>query len=87
MANEKLEKLKAMIDEENYPYFNDDHLEREIATGEELRTIARRLCLTKANIPGIKLGDVEIPSPSDYFLGLADSYRKSATGTVRRYDR
>jgi hypothetical protein len=86
-----LEKLKQMIDEENYPYFEDEYLQiriDEIDTeyGITLKSIAKELCIMKAGIEEIKLGDITIPSPKNYFLMLASGYRKNQTGVVVRAD-
>lgn len=86
-----LEKLKGMIDEENYPYFDDEYLQGridEIETdyGITLKSIAKELCLTKAGIEEIKLGDITIPSPRNHFLMLASGFRKNHTGVVVRVD-
>ena len=86
-----LEKLKQMIDEENYPYFDDGYLQARIDQlrveyGITLESIARDLCLIKAGIEEIKLGDITIPSPKNHFLMLASGYRTSQTGVVVRVD-
>ena len=86
-----LEKLKQMIDEENYPYFDDEYLlarleQIEKEEGITLESIARDLCLIKAGIEEIKLGDITIPSPRKHFLMLASKYRANQTGTVVRAD-
>ncbi|MCQ4921556.1 hypothetical protein NE686_00540 [Tissierella carlieri] len=86
-----LEKLRGLIDEENYPYFTDAYLQSrmdEIGTrkGITLESIAKELCLIKAGIEEMKLGDITIPSPRNHFLRLASSFRKSYTGTVVRAD-
>ncbi|WP_313758558.1 hypothetical protein [Tissierella sp.] len=86
-----LEKLKVMIDEENYPYFNDEYLQSridEIDTehGITLKSIAKELCLVKAGIEEIGLGDIIIPSPRNHFLMLSSRFRKNHTGVVVRVD-
>jgi len=86
-----LEKLKQMIDEENYPYFTDEYLQNRlneigVEYGRTLNGLARELCIVKAGIEEIKLGDVIIPSPKDYFLMLASGYRTNQTGVVVRAD-
>ena len=86
-----LEKLKQMIDEENYPYFTDEYLQNRlneigVEYGRTLNGLARELCIVKAGIEEIKLGDVIIPSPKDYFLMLASRYRTNQTGVVVRAD-
>ena len=85
-----LEKLKRMIDEDNYPYFTDEYLNSritEISTnGITLESIARELCLTKSGIEEIKLGDITIPSPRKHFMMLASRYRSNYTGSVVRVD-
>ena len=86
-----LEKLKQMIDEENYPYFDDEYLlvrleQIDKEEGITLESIARDLCLIKAGIEEIKLGDITIPSPRKHFLMLASKYRANQTGTVVRAD-
>lgn len=86
-----LEKLKQMIDEENYPYFTDAYLQARIdQIGVEyditLESIAKELCLVKAGIEEIKLGDITIPSPRKHFLMLASGFRTNMTGTVVRVD-
>ena len=81
-----LEKLKELIDEANYPYFEDDELQGLIDEGIDLYVIARELCLIKAGIEEMKLGDVIIPSPRNHFLMLAKKYRQNLTGVVARGD-
>lgn len=86
-----LEKLKVMIDEENYPYFTNEYLNGRIAEigveyGVTLNSIAKDLCLQKSNIEEIKLGDIIIPSPRNHFLMLASQFRVNRTGTVVRAD-
>lgn len=86
-----LEKLKQMIDEENYPYFDDEYLQARIEQidkeeGITLESIARDLCLIKAGIEEIKLGDITIPSPRKHFLMLASKYRSNMTGATVRAD-
>lgn len=86
-----LEKLKQMIDEENYPYFEDLYLQSRInqidtVEGITLQSIARDLCLVKTGIEEIKLGDITIPSPKNHFFMLASQYRQNQTGVVVRVD-
>lgn len=86
-----LEKLKTMIDEYNYPYFDDCYLQSrieqiDIEYGITLESIAKELCLTKAGIEEIKLGDITIPSPRKHFLMLASGFRSNMTGVVVRAD-
>jgi len=88
---DKLEKLKEMIDEGNYPYFDDEYLQSRIGQigveyGITLESIARDLCLIKAGIEEIKLGDITIPSPRKHFLMLASKYRADMTGVTVRAD-
>lgn len=81
-----LEQLKILIDEQNYPYFEDAFLEARIEMGGEITAIARELCIQKAGIPELKLGDVIIPSPRQYFLDKATKLRTNLSGTVVRVD-
>ncbi len=84
-----LEKLKQMIDEENYPYFDDAYLQMridEMGENVDLKVLARELCIQKAGIEELKLGDITIPSPRKYFLMLASKYRVNQTRTVVRAD-
>jgi len=88
---DNLAKLKEMIDEENYPYFDDEYLQARIdqigqVEGVTLESIARDLCLIKAGIEEIKLGDITIPSPKKHFLMLANKYRDNMTGITVRAD-
>lgn len=83
-----LEKLKELIEEDNYPYFTDTYLQSkldEIGTkkGITLMAIARELVIIKAGIQEIKIGDVTIPSPRDHFLRLAQQYRGGGKGGTR----
>lgn len=84
-----LEKLKQLIDENNYPYFDDACLQARIdekGDTPDLHALARELCLIKSGIEEIKLGDITIPSPRKHFLQLAQKYRASMTGVVVRAD-
>lgn len=87
----KLDILKSMIDEENYPYFEEEYLESRIAQIDMLEditieSIARELCLLKSGIEELKIGDFIIPSPRKHFLVLANKYRNNHTGVVIRID-
>jgi hypothetical protein len=87
MAN--LAKLKSLIDESNFPYFEDIYLQIRIdEAGEtpDLYTLARELCIVKAGIEEMKLGDITIPSPRKHFLALAQMYRANQTGVAVRVD-
>lgn len=86
-----LDKLKGMIDETNYPYYDDAYLlarigEISVDYGVTMESIAKELCINKAGIEEIKLGDITIPSPKKYFLTLASKYRSNHTGVVVRAD-
>lgn len=84
-----LDKLKNMIDEANYPYFEDGYLQDkidEITDDITLKSIAKELCLIKSGIEEIKLGDITIPSPKNHFLMLASSFRTNQTGMAVRAD-
>lgn len=86
-----LYKLKDMIDEANYPYYDDVYLLKRLEEigvdyGASMESIAKELCINKAGIEEIKLGDITIPSPKQYFLNLASQYRTNHTGTVVRAD-
>ena len=83
---DKLAKLKTMIDEENYPFFTTTYLTTRLEEGTDINLLPRELCFIKAGIPGVKIGDIDIPGPKDHFLTLAKRYRVSATGTARRAD-
>lgn len=86
---DNLEKLKSIIDEENYPYFTDEYLQEridELGADSDLKPLARELCLAKSGIEEMKLGDITIPSPKNHFLMLASKYRLNMTGTVVRAD-
>lgn len=84
---DELEKLKMMIDEENYPYFTDSFLQLQLESIEtdeiSIESVARELVLIKAGIEEIKLGDVIIPSPKNHFLRLAQKYRGYDGGGFR----
>lgn len=83
----ELTTLKYFIDEANYPYFTDEYLTSLLpVVGTPLEPLARELCLIKAGIPEMKLGDIIIPSPKTYFLDKAARLRPSRTGTVVRAD-
>lgn len=81
-----LEKLKSLIDESNYPYFEDAELQARIEEMTDIYALARELCIVKAGIEEMKLGDVIIPSPKNHFLMLAKKYRSNQTGVVVRAD-
>ncbi len=89
--DDRLNQLIDMIDEDNYPYFDYYYLLKRIEQidrneGITLESIARDLCLIKAGIEEIKLGDVVIPSPRNHFLMLASGFRTNQTGVVVRVD-
>ena len=81
-----LEKLKSLIDESNFPYFEDAYLEARLEDTTDIKTLAKELCTVKAGIEEMKLGDITIPSPRKHFLALAQMYRGNLTGVVVRAD-
>lgn len=84
-----LERLKSLIDESNFPYFEDAYLQMRIdEAGEplDLYSLAKELCIIKAGIEEMKLGDITISSPRKHFLALAQMYRGNLTGVVVRAD-
>ena len=86
-----LDKLKDMIDEANYPYYDDAYLlarigEISVDYGVTMESIAKELCINKAGIEELKLGDITIPSPKRHFFNLASKYRANHTGVVVRAD-
>lgn len=83
---EELIKLKNMIDEDSYPYFDDEYLLSRLRSSASIKGLARELCIVKSGIEGIKLGDVEIPSPRNHFLMLASQYRTNQSGVLVRAD-
>lgn len=89
---DKFEKLKIMIDEENYPYFSDSFLQLQLEELKEdnnitLENIARDLILIKAGIEELKIGDVIIPSPKNHFLRLSQKYRNISGNGSRVVER
>jgi hypothetical protein len=81
-----LARIKMLIDEENYPYFEDAELQARIEEKTDLCSLARELCLIKAGIEEMKLGDVIIPSPKNHFLMLARKYRQNQNKAAVRVD-
>lgn len=81
-----LEKLKKLIDEENYPYFDDTDLLERLEAEPDVYALARELCLIKSGIEEMRLGDIVVPSPRQYFLVLAARYRRNQGGMVKRAD-
>jgi hypothetical protein len=95
MEEERLKRLKILIDEENFPYFSDEYLLERIGEikkinikefEKKLIMLARELCLKKAGIEEIKLGDIVIPSPKEHFLRLTQKYREIQSKVVSRAD-
>ncbi len=81
-----LDKIKYLINEKDYPYFSDTELQDRLDDTDDLYNLAQELCLIKAGIEEMRLGDVVIPSPRRHFLMLAAKYRGNHTGTVVRAD-
>ena len=84
-----LTKLKNLIDEDNFPYFEDEYLLSRIDqldSEEDLNDLARELCIVKSGIGELKLGDITIPSPKEHFLMLADRLRSNSSRVVGRAD-
>ncbi len=81
-----IEKLKNLIDESNFPYFEDTYLEARLEDTPDIKALAKELCMVKAGIEEMKLGDITIPSPRQHFIALAQMYRGNLTGVVVRAD-
>lgn len=82
----KLQTLKNLINEAGFPYFDDTELLSRLDEAEDIYSLARELCLIKAGIEEIKLGDITIPSPRKHFMMLAQKYRRNLTGVTVRAD-
>lgn len=98
-TEEKLKVLKRLIDEYNYPYYEDSYLIEVLESNVDIISLAIEFNLQKAALPEMKLGDVEINPPSEYFYRLANCLRnkvwdeekgklviKSQKRVVTRYD-
>ncbi len=84
---DELALLKDLIEEEEYPYFEDSYLQARLTIqGTTVTELARELCIIKSGIPEMKLGDIHIPSPRDHFLRKAWLLRPNMSGTVVRGD-
>lgn len=79
-----LEKLKILIQEEAYGLFTDEELEeylKEITVDNkvplaELYKLAGRLALLKSGMPEVRLGDISIKPPMQFFQHLASEYEQ-----------
>jgi hypothetical protein len=63
-----LERLKSLIDENNFPYFDDTYLQLRIdEAGEppDLYALAKELCIIKAGIEEMKLGGHHNTKPQE----------------------
>lgn len=72
---EKLKLLKNLINEDSYPFFEDSYLLELIENEKDLFIIARNLAFQKASVPEVRLGDITIKPPKDYFYQIAASFR------------
>lgn len=68
---EKLNLLKELLNERDYPFFEDGFLLSLVSQNDDVLGVAVRLCYEKAAIPDMKLGDITMKSPKDYFMSLA----------------
>ncbi len=75
--DEKLKLLKKLLNERDYPFFEDGFLLSLVSQNDDVLGIAVRLCYEKAAIPDMKLGDITIKSPKDYFMSLASRLKNS----------
>lgn len=73
---EKLILLKELIDEQNYPMFEDQYLRFALESEPDVLALARSLLIKKSSLPDIKLGDVTIKNPKDHFILLISQLRR-----------
>lgn len=73
---EKLILLKELIDEQNYPMFEDQYLRFALESEPDVLALARSLLIKKSSLPDIKLGDVTIKNPKDHFTLLLSQLRR-----------
>lgn len=80
---EKLDELKVILREEDYPFFTDSELTYHLSTNnDDVSRTAYRCLIIKAedttlNVSGLTTGDT-----SKYFKRLASQYRPRNTGTL-----
>lgn len=85
-----LDKLKMILDEENFPFFEEEYLEErveEINSGASEKEVVSLLLEIKSGIPEFEVCGMKIPSPENYFLRRLKRYRTNYTGYIDREDR
>lgn len=82
-----IELLQMLLQEEKYPYFDEDKLEAylDLHSGD-CYSAASELCLMKADgDKKIKVGPIEIEGPgADYWLTLSKKYAEKSLGTQNK---
>lgn len=98
---DKVKLILQLIDENiESPTTDIEFIEQLLELDPNPYSVATQLCIKKANIPDIKLGDIEIKTNQKYWYTLAQRYRnldvdeegntikrKGAGRVMLRYDR
>ena len=76
--------LKLLLQEQKYPYFDDEALEMFLENNEDgIYSLASNLCLMKADMDKkIVVGPITIEGPgADYWINLSIDYSSKASKT------
>lgn len=81
---DKLGELKLLLREESCPFFSDEELAYHLRdSGDDVKKAAYKCCLIKAEDTTLSVSGLNCADTSKYFLRLAQTYRKSNSGTLK----
>lgn len=79
---EKIDELKLILREKDYPYFSDDELLYFLQKYGSVEDAAYQALMLKAENSKLNIAGLSLEDTSEYWLRLAQTYRTSKTRIV-----
>lgn len=81
----KLERLRFNLQEDKFPYFSDDDLNKLLELYETVERASYEGCLIKSYDDSMSLGSIlSTPNNSRYWLIMANKFKSSIKGNFRK---
>lgn len=79
----KIDELKMILRESEYPFFSDNELNYFLASNDDdVEDAAYQALITKAETTTLSIAGLSLKDTSEYWMRLARHYRKSQTKVV-----
>lgn len=78
----KIEELKILIREKEFPYFTDEELEYHLSKSNSISHAAYKCLTIKSEDTTLQVSGLSLQDTSKYFRRLASQYRPNNSGTL-----